>query len=364
MALEITSQNFIFLRSYEQQLDRLGALAERYFAEDPSTALIKLRQFGEELARQTAARSGLLISDEPQADLLRRLKFECVVPSEILDLFHQIRIVGNRATHEGYGGHREALMTLKIARQLAIWFHRAFGMDAGFKPGPFTPPIAPQTAEEGVVRELERLRAERASLLSAAEKAKEEAEAAKLAHETAEARARRIAEEREIWAEIAQEAETQKNAVLADLLALQSIAAQATPQQKAQQQAQAEQAAQGIDLDEAATRAIIDEQLRTRGWEVDTQALRYSQGVRPVKGKAMAIAEWPTASGPADYALFYGLQCLGTVEAKRKRKNVSAAIDQAERYARDIVIKEGEAEMILPPLRGHLTYDGSQRGVQ
>jgi type I restriction enzyme R subunit len=58
----------------------------------------------------------------------------------------------------------------------------------------------------------------------------------------------------------------------------------------------------------------------------------------------MAVAEWPTASGPADYALFYGLHCLGTVEAKRKRKNVSAAIDQAERYARDIALAEGEAE--------------------
>jgi type I restriction enzyme R subunit len=180
--------------------------------------------------------------------------------------------------------------------------------------------------------------------LTDAEKAREEANAARLAHESAEARVRRMAEERELWAEIAQEAEAQKNAALADLLALQNAAAQATPQQKAQQQAQAEHAAKGIDLDEADTRAIIDERLRTRGWEANTQTLRHSQGTRPVKGKAMAVAEWPTASGPADYALFHGLQCLGTVEAKRKRKNVSAAIDQAERYARDIALAEGEAE--------------------
>jgi type I restriction enzyme R subunit len=45
----------------------------------------------------------------------------------------------------------------------------------------------------------------------------------------------------------------------------------------------------------------------------------------------MAIAEWPTESGPADYALFVGLTCVAVIEAKRKRKNVSAAIDQAER---------------------------------
>ena len=38
--------NFDFLKSYDAQLVRLGALAERYFKEDPNTCLIKLRQFG------------------------------------------------------------------------------------------------------------------------------------------------------------------------------------------------------------------------------------------------------------------------------------------------------------------------------
>ncbi|WP_373510491.1 DUF4145 domain-containing protein [Thiocapsa sp.] len=345
MPTEALSRNFGCLRAYEPQLDRLGALAERYFADDPSTCLIKLRQFGEELARQVAARSGLLATPgELQSDLLRRLKFERAVPPEVLDLFHQVRILGNRATHQGYGDHRDALTTLKIARQLAIWFHRTFGKDTGFKPGPFVPPTAPQAASESLIEELEQLRAERAQLLGKAEKAREAFEAARVAHETAEARARRIDEERELWAAIAQEAEDQKNAALADLLVLQTAAAQATPQQKARQQQQAEQAAKGIDLDEAATRAIIDEQLRIRGWEADAKVLRYSQGARPAKGRAMAIAEWPTASGPGDYALFYGLPCLGTVEAKRERKNVSAAVDQSERYARDIILEDGEAE--------------------
>jgi len=319
------SANFGFLETYDLQLVRFATLAERYFSSDPSTSLIKLRQFGEELARQAAARSGLLTTpDEPQSDLLRRLRFERAVPPEVLDLFHQVRIVGNRAAHEGYGDHREALTSLKIARQLAIWFHRTFGQHAGFKPGSFVPPSPPAAASESLIEELQRLRAERARLLTDADKAREQAEAARLAHESAEARAGRIADERELWAQIAQEAEEQKNAALADLLALQNAAAQATPQQRAQQQQQAEQAAKDIDLDEAATRAIIDERLRTRGWEADTQTLRHSEGTRPVKGKAMAVAEWPTASGPADYALFYGLHCLGTVEAKRKRKNVSA----------------------------------------
>jgi type I restriction enzyme R subunit len=96
---------------------------------------------------------------------------------------------------------------------------------------------------------------------------------------------------------------------------------------------QGEEAATRIDLDEAATRAMVDQQLRDAGWEADTLTLRHSAGIRPAKGRNIAIAEWPTASGPADYALFVGTTLVGVVEAKRKRKNVSAAIDQAERYS-------------------------------
>lgn len=339
------SLNFGFLRRYDAPLDGLGALAERYFADDPNTCLIKLRQLGERLARQTAARCGLLTApDEPYASLLQRLQIDRTVPSDVLALFHHLRIVGNRAAHEGFGAHREALTTLKIARQLAIWFHRSFGKDPGFKPGPFVPPRDPRAATREVLDELQRLRGERAQLIGEAQRAREAAAAARLAQESAEARAAREAEERTLWAQIAQESEDAKNAALTDLQVLQSAAAQVSPQQKARQQRQAEQAAQGIDLDEKATRAIVDEQLRVRGWEADSQTLRYSQGARPIKGKAMAIAEWPTASGPADYALFYGLLCLGTVEAKRKRKSVSGSIDQSERYARDILLDPGQAE--------------------
>lgn len=48
-----TSSNFGFLRVHDPLLEHLGALAERYFTDDPSTALLKLRQFGEVLAQRT-----------------------------------------------------------------------------------------------------------------------------------------------------------------------------------------------------------------------------------------------------------------------------------------------------------------------
>src|SRR5690606_22456639 len=74
--------------------------------------------------------------------------------------------------------------------------------------------------------------------------------------------------------------------------------------------------------------------LRTWGWEADSVALRYKAGTRPIKGRNLAIAEWPTASGPADYVLFVGLTPIAVVEAKRKAKDVVAAIEQAKRYSR------------------------------
>ncbi|MFN9058340.1 MAG: hypothetical protein ACK5W5_15375, partial [Cyanobacteriota bacterium] len=66
--------NFSHLRSYDEQPFRLGVLAERYFPEDPNTALLKLRQLGEWLAQEVASRFGLeLRPEETQQQLLRRL---------------------------------------------------------------------------------------------------------------------------------------------------------------------------------------------------------------------------------------------------------------------------------------------------
>lgn len=75
------------------------------------------------------------------------------------------------------------------------------------------------------------------------------------------------------------------------------------------------QAAGRMEMSEAETRYLIDEDLRKVGWEADTERLRYSLGTRPQKGKNLAIAEWPTDSsvgkkGFADYALFVGMQLV------------------------------------------------------
>ena len=329
-----TSANFDFLAQHDVQLVRLGALAERYFRDDPNTCLIKLRQFGEVLAQLVAAKAGLYRSaDEAQSDLLRRLNLERVTPREVGDLFHQLRTTGNRATHDLAGSQSEALTALKVARQLGIWFHRTFGEALGFKAGPFVPPPDPTAATEALHAELTRLRDELSATKTAAERAWGEAEEHQRSRLSAEERAQKEQEERAVWEQLAAEADAARVALTAELAEIQAAASTAPAAMQLLVE-QATEAAKSIDLDEMATRAIIDQQLRDSGWEADSQTLRYALGTRPVKNRCMAIAEWPTKSGPADYALFIDTQCVGLVEAKRKRKNVSSAIDQAERYSK------------------------------
>lgn len=328
------NSNFDILAAYDDRLAVFGALAERYFRDDPNTTLIKLRQFAELLAQQLAARMGLFTSsEEPFADLLQRLKAERAMPREAGDLFHQLRISGNKAVHDHAGSHATALTGLKVARQLAIWFHKTFG-DPGYKPGPFVPPATPVEAATDLRAEIDALKAALVESQSAAERARTEAEQNARDKESAQEILRREANERAEWERLAQALEADRQTVADELARLQSAARAAPSNTLAMLQVQSEVAARAIDLDEAATRDLIDQQLRNRGWTVDTRSLTYAPGARPVKGQNMAIAEWPTASGPADYALFIGLTLVGVVEAKRRRKNVSAALGQSERYSK------------------------------
>jgi len=318
----------------QEQLVRLGTLAERYFAEDTNTSLIKLRQFSEAMAQTIAARIREFSDPrENQKDLLERLEDRGAIPRDAVRLFHEIRIVGNKATHQGFAEQPAALNALKMAWQLAVWFHRSYGGNKTFQPKPFSPPPDPKHAPASLIAELDRLRQQHAESLSAAELSRIAAGQAEIARQSAEERIRLDAEEKAALWNLLEEAEAKQVALARDLQAAQaSVPPTTTSIESAVEAAKA--AATAINLDEAATRSIIDRQLRDRGWDADSQNLTHAAGSRPAKGKAMAIAEWPTDDGRADYALFIDTTCIGVIEAKRKRKNVSAAIDQAERYSK------------------------------
>lgn len=68
--------NFGFMEGYGTHLAALPALAESYFRSDPSTALFKLRQFAEFLAKEIAA---------------RHVSYERALPRETADQSHGLR---------------------------------------------------------------------------------------------------------------------------------------------------------------------------------------------------------------------------------------------------------------------------------
>src|SRR5579862_2218811 len=333
----LPASNFTFLKAQDAQLAQLGALAERYFRDDPGTAVFKLRQFAELLSKTIAAHHALYLDErETFEETLRRLSYERIIPREAADLFHALRKVGNRAAHETTGNHSDALSALKFARQLGIWFHRTYRKKPEFKPGPFLPPAEPVDATAALAEEIDTLRRRVIESEDAAGRAQRLAEEHARARESVEQRFSREVEERAIWERLAAESETKALEIAARLAALQAAAEQAPKAESLEFVQRGEEASTKLDLDEAATRALIDQQLNDSGWEADTKSLRHASGSRPAKGRNLAIAEWPTKSGPADYALFAGLTLVGVVEAKRKRKNVSSAIDQAERYSNGV----------------------------
>jgi type I restriction enzyme, R subunit len=284
--------------------------------------------------------------------------------------------------HEGKGDHREALHQLRMARELAIWFQRSFGNHRKFDPGPFVPPSEPRKAETTLHDELQGLRDDvdaRSKELQAAARAIEEARQAaeKEASErlTAEERAAKAKEDAAIWEALANEQveahrettkaaasrsaalEEQNKKLLAELAALQAVAQAMPPKELAQAIEQASDASEAIALDEATTRRLIDRQLRDAQWEVDSEQITYERGVRPTKGKNLAIAEWPTRfdgkDGWADYVLFAGREVVAVVEAKRKHKDVMGVLPQAKRYSAGYVVKGDETLVEGGPWGAH-----------
>ncbi|CAG1014606.1 Type-1 restriction enzyme R protein [Anaerolineales bacterium] len=289
------SANFSYLQDVDEQLVRLGTLAGKYLVDDPNTSLIKMRQFGELLTKHVATHMGSFHpeKEESQYELLRRLRDEGALPYETYQLFGEIRRAGNIANHANQGDQATALNILKMGWQLGIWFQRTF-VKSDFKSGEFLLP--PTISETAVLRE------EREKLATQVE--------------AANARVESLLQKQQADAERKRSATFEKYRRAAVV------------------------ASQMVFLDEAQTRQIIDAQLRTAGWEADTVRLRYNNGTRSERGRNMAIAEYPTASGPADYVLFIGLMPVAVVEAKRRNMDVSAALVQAKRYSRDISLTD------------------------
>ena len=358
MASSIQQSNFGFLQEHDSLLVEIASSAEKAFSSDPNTTLMKLRQLGEALAQHIAALVGIEFDDKTsQADLIYKINRELQLEPVVRELFHTLRMEGNKAIHTFRTQHKEAMNGLVVARKLAIWFHQSFGKSGvQFKPGPFIPPADPS-------EQLRQLQSEIAKLKSDLEQANVNLDSSNQLHELVakekaeyEALAMAMDEESRSLAKQASEHEDALQAQRKDyetkIKALQAQLAAADEKTQTAQRNQinknTQAATQHIVLDEALTRILIDQQLLEAGWTADSEALTYKSGARPEKGSNIAIAEWPTEhngeKGRADYVLFYGLTPMAVVEAKKENTNVAGKISQAERYSKGFSVS--------PPMLG------------
>jgi type I restriction enzyme R subunit len=81
---------------------------------------------------------------------------------------------------------------------------------------------------------------------------------------------------------------------------------------------------------EAKARQLIDDKLAQAGWVVQDYK-RFDPGAGP----GIAVREYPTDTGPADYVLFVDRTAVGVIEAKRDEagENITIAEQQTVRYA-------------------------------
>ncbi len=77
-------------------------------------------------------------------------------------------------------------------------------------------------------------------------------------------------------------------------------------------------------------RVLIDERLEKAGW-----LLQDIKEVNPMAGLGVAVREYPTSTGPVDYALFVDGKPIGVIEAKKDElgENITVVESQSGRYA-------------------------------
>ena len=287
--------NFEFLNRYWPALAQIGAVAESYVYSDANACLYKLGMFGERLILEIFAFEHIKepTIDNTHANRIRLLKREGLIPKKIDDILYALRKTRNDAVHAGADSVEDAKTLLSMTYNLAVWFMEVYGDWGYIAPAFVMPENVVQPDYESIIKEQE----EKIVALSKQVEAVSTAASTKTSKERAE---------------------------------------------------KGETASESMELSEAETRYLIDEQLRKFGWEADTNNLRYSKGTRPQKGRNLAIAEWPTDSavgknGYADYALFVGLKLVGIVEAKKAAIDIPAVIDhQCKEYSKGIKAEHKE----------------------
>jgi type I restriction enzyme R subunit len=308
------SLNFEFLAAQRPELAALGAFAERYAHTDPSSALVKLRTFAEQIVQGIYQVQGF---PKPyQADLIGLLNndvFKSVVPGVVLDKFHMLRVRGNKAAHGDPVSAPMAVALVREAFDLGRWLAITFyGMTAGGLPAyrDPTPEHDDQDSKSQLKREkkvvLEKLAAQEAQMQELLRALDEERQRTTDAEATAQA----------------------STSELEKVLAKGKASASA------------------LSFDEETTRKrLIDAMLVDAGWNVGENGANTDEVTQeePVKYQ-------PTASGIgyADYVLWNDDgKPLATLEIKKTAVNPELGRKQNECYADGLEKEHGQRPVII-----------------
>ncbi|MGN1136734.1 MAG: type I restriction-modification system endonuclease [Oscillospiraceae bacterium] len=280
--------NFDFLDRYWPALAKIGSTAESYLYNDPNACVYKIGMFAERLIQEIFVFEHI---PEPEynnthSNRIKILKSEGLIErgSKTDDILYTLRKKRNDAVHNYEDSVDDAKAMLRMAHHLAVWFMQVYG-DWGYIPNEYEDP------------------------------------------------------EKESEIDYQSIIKKQEDEIAILMKKIEDVKTPVSDKSKVQRSEQAAATSESMELSEAETRLIIDEQLRKYGWEVDTNNIRFSKGSRPQKGRNIAIAEWPTDSsvsknGYADYALFIGLQLVGIIEAKKAMVDIPSVIDyQCKDYA-------------------------------
>ena len=84
--------NFYFLKNDWNILARIGEMAEYNLNNDPNTAIIKIRQLGEYIAKAIIKAERIEdVNNDNQLDRIKLLKEKDLITDEIEEIFHIIR---------------------------------------------------------------------------------------------------------------------------------------------------------------------------------------------------------------------------------------------------------------------------------
>ena len=151
--------NFEFLNKYWETLAKIGETAESYLYNDPNACIYKLGMFAERLVQEIFANEGI---DEPDydnthANRIKILKREGLIDrgGRIDDILYSLRMKRNDAVHKYEDSVDTAKSLLRMAFRLAVWFMEVYG-DYNFQAPDFVmPENKPVPDYENIIKDLE-----------------------------------------------------------------------------------------------------------------------------------------------------------------------------------------------------------------